>query len=154
MQAVSELLRETWHATYDAIYGPARVAEITASWHSLEALRPRLSRPNSEFVVADDGARLGAMAFAAAGADRKVVVLHQLYVHPEHQRQGLGTELLSEIEGAFPEAERLRLEVEAANTTAVAFYRAHGFEPVGRTESCGGDTVQAIPADIYEKRLG
>ena len=52
---VQALLGRSWHATYDAIYGAEKVAEITASWHSLDALKRQLARPNSEFVIADDG---------------------------------------------------------------------------------------------------
>ena len=38
LEAISELLGVTWHATYDAIYGVERVREITASWHSVQEL--------------------------------------------------------------------------------------------------------------------
>ncbi|MEX6507915.1 N-acetyltransferase family protein [Jiella sp. M17.18] len=153
LKAISDLLAETWHATYDPIFGSERVSEITGSWHSVEALRPRVSRLNTEFLVADDGERLGGVAFAAFEAERKLVVLHQLYVHPEQQRQGIGAELLGEIESAFPGAERIRLEVEEANEAAIAFYRGAGFGPVGTAVAAGGDQRFAIPATVYEKRL-
>ena len=38
LPAVRSLLVETWHDTYDGIYGWQRVAEITNAWHSLDAL--------------------------------------------------------------------------------------------------------------------
>jgi hypothetical protein len=69
IKAVRELLVETWHATYDAIYGADRVTEITDDWHSIASLKNRLTRPGSEFLVADDGKRLAGMAFAAADRD-------------------------------------------------------------------------------------
>ncbi|RUW65366.1 GNAT family N-acetyltransferase, partial [Mesorhizobium sp. M4B.F.Ca.ET.089.01.1.1] len=74
--AIRALLVETWHATYDAIYGVERVTAITDDWHSIASLKARLTRPNSEFLVADDGKRLGGMAFAAATTDPKIVLLH------------------------------------------------------------------------------
>jgi len=99
LQAISDLLRETWHATYDGIYGAARVSELTASWHSVDALKPRLGRLNSEFLVADDGERLGGMVYGAATeGNGRTVVLHQLYVRPGCQRAGIGRSLLAEIE--------------------------------------------------------
>ena len=154
LRAISELLGETWHATYDGIYGPQKVSEITASWHSLAALEPRLTRPQSEFIVADDGTRLGGVAFAASSdPEKKLVVLHQLYVRPDCQRQGIGRDLLAEITDAFPDATTMRLEVEAANTRAVGFYEAHGFAAVGRTDNCG-TADSGIPAVVYERRLG
>ena len=123
LAAVRTLLVETWHATYDAIYGAAKVTEITDEWHSIASLRSRLTRPNSEFLVADDGKRIGGMAFAAATADAKVILLNQLYVHPDCQRRGIGQALLDEVEASFPEARTLRVEVEEANGGAIAFYR-------------------------------
>ncbi len=150
---ISALLAETWHATYDSFYGADKVAEITGAWHSVAALRPRVGRLSAEFLVADDGERIGGMAFAASSdTDRQVVVLHQLYVHPDHQRQGIGRDLLVEIMSAFPDARRLRCEVEPANVPAVAFYRAHGFEDVGRSDDCG-KMGTGIDARLFERAL-
>ncbi|RWA64097.1 GNAT family N-acetyltransferase [Mesorhizobium sp.] len=150
--AIRALLVETWHATYDAIYGVERVTAITDGWHSIASLKARLTRPNSEFLVADDGKRLGGMAFAAATTDPKIVLLHQLYVHRACQRQGIGTALLDEIEVSFPEANKLRLEVEEVNAAAIAFYRSQGFASAGKTADCGGGS--GLPALILEKALG
>lgn len=150
--AIRALLVETWHATYDPIYGVERVRAITDDWHSIASLKARLTRPNSEFLVADDGKRLGGMAFAAATTDPKIVLLHQLYVHPACQRQGIGTALLDEIEVSFPEASKLRLEVEEANAAAIAFYRSQGFASAGKAADCGGGS--GLPALILEKALG
>ncbi|MER9213438.1 GNAT family N-acetyltransferase [Mesorhizobium sp. M0663] len=152
LAAVRALLIETWHATYDAIYGAARVTEITDEWHSIAALKARLTRPNSEFLVADDGKSIGGMAFAAATTDPAIVMLNQLYVHPAWQRQGIGQALLDEIEASFPEARTLRVEVEEANAPAVAFYRARGFLPAGNTADCGG--ASGLPALVLEKAIG
>jgi ribosomal protein S18 acetylase RimI-like enzyme len=152
LAAVRTLLVETWHATYDAIYGHERVTEITNDWHSIASLRSRLRRPRSEFLVADDGATIGGMAYAAESTDPSLAVLHQLYVRPRFQRQGIGTTLLHEIEDSFPEARRVRLEVEEANAPALRFYAAHGFKCSGEPALCGGETF-AIPALVLEKPL-
>ena len=152
LPAISALLAETWHATYDGIYGADRVAEITAEWHSVAALKSRLTRPNSEFLVADDGEEIGGMAFAAAASDGKTVMLHQLYIRPGRQGEGVGGALLAEIEESFPDAHSIRLEVEEANLQAVRFYLAHGFAQTGRTANCGAEE-SGIPALIYEKPL-
>ena len=151
LAAIRTLLVETWHATYDAIYGARRVSEITDDWHSIASLKARLNRPNSEFLVADDGKRIGGMAYASATTDPKVILLNQLYVRPDCQRQGIGQSLLDEIEASFPEARTLRLEVEEANAPAIGFYEANGFRPAGRTVDCGGGS--GIPALVLEKRL-
>lgn len=150
---VAALLGRSWHATYDAIYGAEKVDEITASWHSLESLEQRLARPHSEFVLADDGSRIGGMAYAAMDKDEgDVVHLHQLYVEPGLVGQGIGRDLFAEIETCFPTAKRMRLEVEPKNERAVRFYSGLGFAEVGWTKNCGGDQ-SGIPAMIMEKAL-
>lgn len=154
LPAVSRLLMETWHATYDPIYGTDRVAEISSAWHSVAALRPRLGRPSSEFIVGDDGEKLGGVGYAASSdSDRALVVLHQLYVLPDEQRAGLGSEMLMELMNAFPDGRRIRCEVEPANVGAVAFYKMHGFEATGtsmaRDASSGG-----VEVAVFERPLG
>ncbi|MQW88273.1 GNAT family N-acetyltransferase [Sinorhizobium saheli] len=153
LERVRALLVETWHATYDSFYGVEKVSELTAKWHSIEALRARLQRKNAEFVVADNGREIAGMGFAAMSETlEKTVVLHQLYVLPKYQRHGIGRDMFAELETCFPDAERMRLEVEPQNLHALAFYRAHGFAEVGRTSNCGDDQ-SGIPALILEKRL-
>jgi len=153
LKAVRDLLVETWHATYDAIYGAERVTAITDDWHSLAALKRRLYQPNAEFLVADDGNQLGGIAFAAADAMGKSVMVHQLYVRPSFQGRGIGGMLLDEIVESFPDATLFRLEVEEANDKAIGFYRSQGFEQTGRTENCGA-AQSGIPALIFERRRG
>ncbi|MCO6186440.1 GNAT family N-acetyltransferase [Rhizobium sp. L1K21] len=153
LKKVQTLLAETWRATYIPIYGEAKVEEMIAEWHSLPSLKQRLARPHSEFLVADDGRQIGGMAYAAmVEKPAKTVMLHQLYVHPNHQRQGVGRDLFAEVETCFPDADFIRLEVEPDNQAAIAFYRAQGFEEIDKTANCGGDN-SGIPALILQKPL-
>ncbi|MCT7375436.1 GNAT family N-acetyltransferase [Chelativorans salis] len=150
LKAVRALLVETWHATYDSIYGTERVAEITDDWHSLPSLKARLERLDSEFVLVDDGREIIGMAFASAIDKGETVMLHQLYVKPAHQGKGVGSLLLGEVESCFPDARRIRLEVEEANVQATAFYRAKGFSKVGTTADCGKEG-SGIGAAVLER---
>lgn len=151
LEAVSRLLSATWHSTYDDIYGPDRVAEITAEWHSVAQLAENLARPISEFVLAEGESGIAGMAYASMVSER-MLMLHQLYIHPDRQRRGAGAMLLAEICECFPQADTIRLEVEEANTAAVAFYRRHGFTEAGTTENCG-EADSGIAALIMEKPL-
>ena len=153
LASIRELLVETWHATYDAIYGVDRVTAITDDWHSMASLARRLTRPNSEFLVADDGKAIAGMAFAVASGDGKTVMLQQLYVRPAFQGSGVGGMLLDEILNCFPDADTVRLEVEEANSRAIDFYKGYGFEPVGRTSDCGA-AGSGLPALVFERPLG
>ncbi|GMB81447.1 GNAT family N-acetyltransferase [Shinella zoogloeoides] len=150
---VSALLAETWHATYDALYGADKVSEITARWHSVPALKARLERKDSEFVVADNGSALAGMGYVAMAKDRpKTALLHQLYVLPRHQRQGIGRDMFAELETCFPDADAMLLEVDPRNDAAVAFYLAHGFVKVGEAKHTADD-VSGVPLHVYEKPL-
>lgn len=145
-----EILVETWHATYDEIYGVEKVNEITSTWHTLDRLAEQRHQPNSEFLVADNGEVVGGMAFASQRD--KVIYLHQLYVHPKYHGGKTGLHLLIEIENSFVDAETISLEVEAKNEKAIGFYQKYGFKKVGETQNCGAEN-SGIPALIMEKPI-
>lgn len=151
LQEIRTLLINAWHDTYDSIYSADKVSEINEEWHSLNALKPKLTQPDSEFILADAGEGISGMAFAST-RDGKVVDLHQLYVLPQSQGQGVGTLLLEELESCFAEARRIRLEVEETNAKALAFYEKAGFHEVGRTDDCGA-AGSGLPALVLEKTI-
>lgn len=152
IDAIREVLAETWRATYAQFYGAAKVEEIIADWHSEPAIKGCLARPDGEFLVADDGKMIGGVAFASHSGANSTVSLHQLYVRPECQGLGIGRDLFAEIETCFPGAKKLSLEVDPDNEPAIAFYCAHGMTEAGRTDNCGrGES--GIPALIMEKAL-
>ncbi|MBC2885030.1 GNAT family N-acetyltransferase [Ochrobactrum sp. CM-21-5] len=137
LKAVHELLVSTWHATFDDILGREMVDAITGQWHSLAALKANLKKPYSEFVVADNGeGSIDGMAFASQTEAGKAS-LHQLYVRPDAQVQGVGTMLLAEIEMAFPDVRKIRLEVIEKNARALKFYERKGYVQVGRNDDWG-----------------
>lgn len=152
LENIRDLLVKTWHATYDDIYGKDRVNAINEDWHSLKALQKRMTKPYSEFVIADDGTEILGVAYASMG-DERVAYLHQLYVNPQAQGRGAGKALLIEMESAFPMAAKMRLEVEEANSKAIAFYENQGYRQVDRTDNCGSRD-SGIPALILEKQIG
>jgi len=103
--------------------------------YSPSALRALLSRPNSEFLAADDGTAICGAAYAEVSGD--VATLRLLHVRPAMQGRGVGGLLLDEIEGSFPQANRLRLEIDEGNAKAVAFCVGQGFTRVGTTDGDG-----------------
>lgn len=148
LERVQQILRETWHATYDTIYGKAKVDEITDQWHSMQRLQQMRHAPHSEFLVADNGTVIGGMAYATQ--KDKTINLHQLYVHPDFHGGKTGLHLLIEIENSFIDAEFIRLEVEEKNEKAIQFYEKFGFKKTGYTQDCGEDG-SGIPAIIMQK---
>jgi ribosomal protein S18 acetylase RimI-like enzyme len=106
-------------------------------------------KANPQAVVCDDGAEITGMAFVSQ-IDSETSMLHQLYVRPSAQGQGVGKKLLIEVEACFPDVRKIRLEVEEANDRAVAFYEREGFKQTGTTPDCGVKG-SGIPAVIMEK---
>jgi ribosomal protein S18 acetylase RimI-like enzyme len=150
---VQTLLAVTWRDTYTPFHGNQAVEAMIAHWHSTASLAKRLSRPDSEFLVADDGRQLAGMAFAAMSRKQpKLANLHQLYIHPLWQGQGIGTDLFAEIETCFPDAERMQLEVTAENERAIEFYTKVGFREIGRIDNVGPPGAR-LPAILMEKQL-
>ena len=60
--------------------------------------------------------------------------IEQLCVHPAHEEEGVGRQLLDWAEGYAISTGALRLEivVESGNERAMAFYRGRGFVPAGQ----------------------
>jgi len=79
--------------------------------------------PRCELFVdtAPDGGLRGFLALEGDYVDR-------LYVHPDHQRRGVGTALLARARERSPGG--LRLHTHQQNRQARAFYEKHGFRAV------------------------
>jgi ribosomal protein S18 acetylase RimI-like enzyme len=60
--------------------------------------------------------------------------IEQLCVHPAHEAEGIGGQLLEWAEGyaIAGRAERLEIVVESGNERALSFYRRRGFAPTAR----------------------
>ncbi len=143
LPAVSVLLGETWHATYDAVYGEERVEELTRRWHAVGTLTRETALPDRRMLVAVVDGRVVGMASVRRVEDG--AMLDRLYVLPDAQGGGVGTALLTRCLSAFPGCARMILEVEPSNAGAIRFYERHGFQVAGTTADCGG-SGDGIPA--------
>lgn len=153
LDKIHALLVETWHATYDPLYGADKVEALIARMLTPASLKQRLEKKDAEFVVADDGKQLGGIGYAALSDETaKLALLHMLYVRPSAQRQGVGRDIFAELETCFPDADRMRLDVEPENASAIAFYKGLGFDEVGRNENAG-PKQSGIPALVFERSL-
>lgn len=95
--------------------------------------------PACEVWVAERGGRVvGFCAFREGWIDH-------LYVHPEHQRAGVGSALLGLATQRNPE---LRLWTFQRNAVARRFYEAHGFVPERTT---AGENEEREPDVLYRR---
>jgi GNAT superfamily N-acetyltransferase len=82
------------------------------------------------FVAELSGEPAGYVALDDAGDAMRI---EQLCVHPAHEAEGIGGQLLDWAEGYAISARAARLEivVESGNDRAASFYRRRGFVPAG-----------------------
>lgn len=75
-----------------------------------------------------------------------VVDLQRIAVHPDHRRRGFAHALLAEAVASAraTRADRMLLEVSAANTAALAFYAAEGFVEIDRRRRYYRDGSDAV----------
>jgi ribosomal protein S18 acetylase RimI-like enzyme len=152
--AVRAALIETWHATYDGIYGPDKVRDITTRWHNVLALAAQIEQSDTAFLLAERDGDVIASSFAGR-IEPDVVHLYRLYVRPSAQAHGVGVALMQATFAALPSVSRYRLEVEPRNSAAIAFYQRHGFVQIGTVSDCGaaiGGANSGIAALVLERQ--
>jgi ribosomal protein S18 acetylase RimI-like enzyme len=100
------------------------------------------------FAQLDDGRTLATLArdtvfvaelagepagYVAVEESGEAFRIEQLCVHPAHEEEGVGRQLVDWAEGyaISAGASRLEIVVESGNERAAAFYRSRGFVPAG-----------------------
>ena len=135
---VSGLAVAVWLDTYAPDGLRPDLAREAFALHGLDATRRRLASGDTTCLLAERAGHL--VGFTELRRDSpcpvpgtpSMVELAHLYVHTPLHRSGIGATLLLEAERAAGEPPWLA--VWTRNRTAAAFYRAHGYAEVGRTE--------------------
>lgn len=137
---IAALARETWQSAYLEIIGQGQIDYMLAQRYGAQRMREELAHPGIAWrKIQMDGELAG---FSSCHQDGETLKLDKLYVHPRHQRQGLGGHLIADAL-AIARARGCRwliLCVNKRNAQAIAAYRKHGFtvrESV-RTDIGGG----------------
>lgn len=127
LPAIAALARVIWQAHYPGIISQAQIEYMLGWMYGLE----QLGRDLAEGICYDrllEGDEL--VAFAGYGpAAPGEMKLHKLYVHPAHQRAGLGSRLLRHVETISGQRRftTLVLTVNKKNQGAIAAYLKNGF---------------------------
>lgn len=115
----------------------------------LREISARYLDAGGEFLVGEVGGEI-----VAAGGFRPrgdAAELRRLRVHPDHQRRGYATRLLSRLEARAADAgfDALALETDERLTAARELYAARGYEEVGRESRPATDADRVR----YRKKL-
>jgi [ribosomal protein S18]-alanine N-acetyltransferase len=110
---------------------------------SADQLTEELTAPHRQGWVWEDGSVLGYAITMTVG---DLADLQRIGVHPARQRSGVAKALLTAAMEAAKvgRADRMLLEVSAANTAAVGFYAAAGFTEIDRRPRYYKDGSDAI----------
>ena len=99
LPAIHALFEESWQKTYAPIFGEEKAAEFFAEWHDMAQLEVRLTRPESEFVLADTGEAITGFAYAEregqAEDDRETEIRYGvLYIGMEKGKLFVGKNII------------------------------------------------------------
>jgi GNAT superfamily N-acetyltransferase len=128
---VCRLARTIWQRTYPALISQAQIDFMLADRYAPATLQAQFDDPLHAWRVACVADEITGFAHAMlVDGDCKV---DKLYVHPDNQRQGIGSALLAAIQDWARQhtAKRLWLQVNRGNAPAIAAYQKCGFRIVG-----------------------
>lgn len=151
--AIRAVARAAWHAAYDDLLGADVVDDVLSEWYEDDAIEAGVTHEAQDFFVATRDREVVGYAHAGPHPPRRAHQLYRLYVHPDEWRQGIGRQLLADVEQALYDRDVHAYEAEilAGNDVAAAFYEAVGFEAVDESQrEMGGETVDEV---VYQKRL-
>ena len=147
---IRSVLAVTWRDTYSSFLSESSIAKVTAGWHSPKVLEAEINRFSTFLGVAESSSN-DIVGMVTAHSHEELLLIARLYVLPGFQRQGIGERLIAASYCAFPQAQRVQIEVEEQNPKGRGFYRKLGFREVGvRTDDVAGTKVNSV---VLEKRI-
>jgi diamine N-acetyltransferase len=93
--AVSALARVVWQATYPPLISQAQINAMLADRYAPARIAEQLDSPGQAWWGVEYQHVL--VGFAHAILDEYDCKLDKLYVHPDHQQQGIGATLVQEV---------------------------------------------------------
>lgn len=107
----------------------------TAYTDDPQALRQGFAHSLLTLAAYDDSGRLLGL-IRTVGDGQTIVLVQDLLVLPDSQRQGVSTQLLQAICRRFARVRQLQLTTDATPKT-LAFYRSQGFSEFSQLGCCG-----------------
>lgn len=128
---VAHVARITWDATYTQTIAPENRREFLEQSYRPENLADAVDAANHWFYVADLNQQVVGFGhfLQRYHPNRRRAELVRLYVLPEYQHTGIGSNILKTGFTALAQAqfEECFVSVQASNASARKFYEKHGF---------------------------
>ena len=145
IEEIQEVAMESWLDTYSSMIPEETIREIVDSWYDSEDLEQQVKDPIFFVAEKDDEVK----GFIHASVKDEKAHLHRIYMRPESQGKGTGTELYGRAEEMIRDtgAKFVRLEVMSENSKGLRFYRNRGFEEEKE------EKVELNEAEVMQKVL-
>ena len=91
----------------------------------------KMARTGHLFKLTENGLIIGG---AILFLDGDTLNIGRIFVHPDHHREGYGTQMMREIEALFPDVKAFTLDTPAWNSRTNSFYTKLGYEEVKRND--------------------
>jgi ribosomal protein S18 acetylase RimI-like enzyme len=151
--SIAEVARDTWNETYaDSVASHNRQRFLDQAY-TPQALHEAIGDERGWFYVAEQAGTVVAYAQYVRRFDDQGELV-RLYVHPDHQRRGIGRAFLTAGLQAMAAADirRCYASVELSNAGARAFYERFGFRPVREYGRFLGDQIIRLVEYVYEPK--
>lgn len=93
-EEIHDVALKSWKDTYSHILSEDIIKEVIEDWYSVEDLQEQTEHPI--FYVAEESD--GVVGFVHATVEGRKATLHRIYLDPEYQGQGIGSNLYEKAE--------------------------------------------------------
>ena len=136
LERAHKLIHTTIDASYTGLY-PPRAVRFFKDYHTLDRIRER--QADGEVVVVE---RDGELIATGAIVDDRIMAV---FVHPEHQRQGIGARVMDALEASALAARQATVRLDVSLPSRL-FYESRGY---GRMESHSIDVGEGQRLDYW-----
>lgn len=145
-EKIGPMLREIWLDAYHGIQTKEELLTQSHKVHTAEQIAEEIDDPNIHSIVAVCNHRI--VGHARSDLNDGVVEIVRLYVLREFYGQGIGRDLLREVDSYFDPKYEVWLDVFEDNKRAVNFYLSQGYEIMRRATE-----VQSEGRDVFEYKM-
>jgi len=128
IKEVQNVAKKSWHATYEGIIPREIQDNFLKHAYSDDMMEYRLKNSNM-FVAEVEGEVIGFINFSSLNENNESE-LSAIYINPEYQGHGIGTQLLQVCTSELTKLKAIYLDVEKENNSGLSFYKKKGFEVV------------------------
>lgn len=151
--AIQRVAEQAWNTIYDETLPQHTIDAAIDEWYDSEALLQHVENPDVAYFVATGVDRLYGYVTGTVRDDPRTGELGAIYVHPDHWRAGIGSQLIDRFETHATDQtwDSIQVRVIADNHVARTFYEKHGYEQItdGVVTLFGTDAEEVV----YRKRI-